>query len=1025
MSAPAYGQITPDRTLGVEASVIERGDNTTRFVAGGATRGANLFHSFLEFNVGAFEQIYFDSPAGIESIISRVTGSRFSSIDGLLGTLGDSDAALILINPNGISFGDSARLDVQGAFSATTAAGVELGTGLFSAIAPSSDRLLSIAPSAFFFSDLANSGSINISGSSTELAVPVGETLLLLGGDISIDGGRLSAFGGQIGLGAVSQAGSVEISDSSLAISNDIQRGNIRLASNTQMVAQRSIVIDASDIQIVDDVEIVTSTFEAANAGDILIRAQGSISVDSSALSSFTDASAQGTSGNIRMIAGAVSVANGSEVSSEVFGSGDAGSVTIRAEGDILLEDSAAFVTIGEGAEGTGGTVQVQAGGAFLAAGDARLSSSTFGRGDAGDVVIQAGSSAAFDNSAALSLVGEAAIGQGGNIQVRAADLSVNRSSLNTSTFGRGDAGSVGVQVTGEARFEGSDVLSTVGDTASGDGGNIQITAGDLSMVGSSGLSSSTFGQGNAGDVILQIENAVLFSGSFAFSAVEQFAEGQGGDVQITADDLQIVNGSSVDSSTLGKGDAGDVVVRVDETVAIADSFIASVVEASGTGEGGNIQVVAGALSVADRSSLNSSTLGQGDAGSVVIQVEESAAFNNSAVFSAVAEGAVGEGGDLRIMAGSLDISNDSSLTSSTLGKGSAGDVRIQVREAAVFDGSGLFSVVETTAEGRGGNVSVVAGSLRLLNNSALNSDTFGNGDAGDVVILVEEDVLVGGDRANQQLASRISSSVIGSAKGTGGDIDITAGSLRLGPGGGVFATSDGGGDAGGIGVVVDGLLEADGGTIATDSLSSSGGQIQIEAENVILREDSDIQTFVSFGERAGGSIAIDADALILFDDSDILAFSQDGEGGDIDLQQTALFSDPLNPISENLTQAALFDLDGNGRADINATGATASGQISTNDNGLVDNDLAVLPDSFGSTEALVASSCIARNSSSGALVLTGSDRLPQSPADPLSIPYATSTVRPVLSTERTTIQEPQGVYQLANGRLLMTHQCE
>ncbi|WP_339379448.1 MULTISPECIES: hypothetical protein [Okeania] len=36
---------------------------------GGVIRGANLFHSFQEFNVGEGRSVYFTNPTGIENIL--------------------------------------------------------------------------------------------------------------------------------------------------------------------------------------------------------------------------------------------------------------------------------------------------------------------------------------------------------------------------------------------------------------------------------------------------------------------------------------------------------------------------------------------------------------------------------------------------------------------------------------------------------------------------------------------------------------------------------------------------------------------------------------------------------------------------------------------------------------------------------------------------------------------------------------------------------------------------------------------
>lgn len=109
----ALAQITPDRTLGDRSSKITPNVNIKGSVGdridGGAIRGANLFHSFQEFNVGELQRVYFANPTGISNILTRVTGSNVSNI---LGTLGvDGGANLFFINPNGILFGNNSRLE--------------------------------------------------------------------------------------------------------------------------------------------------------------------------------------------------------------------------------------------------------------------------------------------------------------------------------------------------------------------------------------------------------------------------------------------------------------------------------------------------------------------------------------------------------------------------------------------------------------------------------------------------------------------------------------------------------------------------------------------------------------------------------------------------------------------------------------------------------------------------------------------------------------------------------------------------
>ena len=142
---PALSQasnIVPDNTLGEESSQVIKNQNVnglpTEVITGGAQREQNLFHSFQEFNVSEGRGAYFNSPnVDIQNIFSRVTGSNPSEIMGVLGTFGESNPDLYLINPNRIIFGENSSLDVGGSFTATTADAIEFGEGgLFSAVAP-------------------------------------------------------------------------------------------------------------------------------------------------------------------------------------------------------------------------------------------------------------------------------------------------------------------------------------------------------------------------------------------------------------------------------------------------------------------------------------------------------------------------------------------------------------------------------------------------------------------------------------------------------------------------------------------------------------------------------------------------------------------------------------------------------------------------------------------------------------------------------------------------------------------------
>ncbi|MGG6242922.1 hypothetical protein ACQ4N7_30390 [Nodosilinea sp. AN01ver1] len=174
----------------------------------------------------------------------------------------------------------------------------------------------------------------------------------------------------------------------------------------------------------------------------------------------------------------------------------------------------------------------------------------------------------------------------------------------------------------------------------------MQISARNLEVLDGAQLSASTFGLGNAGDVILEIEELARFAGvdpidgnpSGAFSRTDSDEEGQGGDVQISARNLEVVDGAQLSASTFGSGDAGDVILEIEELAQFAgvdpndgsSSGAFSNIDRDGVGTGGNVQISARNLEVLDGAELSASTFGAGNAGSVILEIEELAHFAGS-----------------------------------------------------------------------------------------------------------------------------------------------------------------------------------------------------------------------------------------------------------------------------------------------------------------------------------------------------------------------------------------------------------
>ena len=1129
-------EITPDGTTNTTVN----SDGSGNFDIGQGDRaGNNLFHSFDNFSVPTNGSAVFNNATDISNIFNRVTGGNISNIDGLIRANGSAN--LFLINPAGIMFGSNARLDIGGSFLGTTADSILFEDGEFSTNLDNPPLLTINAPIGLNLRDnpngiVNNSFAPNDAGEFVGLEVEPGNNLTLIGGDIDFDGGEVTARGGRVELGGLSSAGTIAIEpNGSLTFPTDVARANVTFTnfSVIDVVAEGggNISVNANNISIngffsqLQAGISADSTSADALAGDIVLNATGTVNISDgailsndtfgvgdagriqiasgnaveltggSAISNIVRTGATGNSAGIIIDANSLSLSEGSSIDTSTFAQGNAGAIEIQTVGETLLNgNSNIFSNVEPDAIGNSQGITMNAASFSLTEGSS-INAITFGRGNAGDISIEAAESVALsDSSFVFSQVGSNGEGRGGDIAVNTDNLSLtNGSQITAAVFGQGNAGSVTVDaqeitfeginsetsrptgiindvelsatgnagniiinteqlslidgatiasdvvgagdagniqinaagsviISGLTEFAGNEEVSAttrfsgitstiIGADVVGNAGNIQINAGSLTLADEGVISSSTFGRGNAGNISINAEEAVILSNNgdifSSIGSTGQADENVASTIEINAASFTIADAfSSIETSTSGTGDAGNIVLNVDETVEIVDGRLSSNVFADAIGNAGNIEISSTSVNLSQQAVVNSSTNGQGDAGDIVIDAEGSVSLSDGgSIFSQVSLNAEGEGGEITVDTADLSLTDGSQITAAVFGRGNAGNVTVNASNIT-FEGidsqdglsAGIINNVEFGATGDAGNIVINTERLSLIDGGRISSDVSGTGNAGNIQINATDSVTISGltefagneDFAATTRFSQVSSETRTGVVGNAGNIQINAGSFSVTDGGlvsnrtfgrgnagnisidveetvtlnnngdifsnigidaqadenaastieinaGSFTIADasssietstsGTGNAGNIILNVDETVEIVGGLLSSDVAAGAignAGNVEIASASVNLSDRATINSSTD-GEGNAGNIAIDAtDSISLSNDS--FVFSQvvqnaAGEGGEITVDTANLSLTNGSQIT-----AAVFGQGNAGSVTVNASNITFEG---------------------------------------------------------------------------------------------------
>ncbi|MBI4740377.1 MAG: filamentous hemagglutinin N-terminal domain-containing protein [Betaproteobacteria bacterium] len=646
-------------------------------------------------------------------------------------------------------------------------------------------------------------------------------------GDIRIDGMEtilVNGTGGKIAL----QAGNVLIEDSGLLAQNVGAQGGIEirasgevvldagaLVSQTASAAQAGAIrIDAARLSAYRASKIDTSTFAGGNAGTIALQVGDLSLLEGSRLynqAATADSTGRGGTTTIRaqgtvLIAGKSNAGARSGVTTSSFGGGEAGSIDIDA-GSLIL--SGGVLRAGAGDIGRAGKILVRAGDVEL---DSRASidAGSTGRGDAGFISVDA---------SRLVLTQDAEIGaqttgggRGGTIQIRTGtlDLSDGGTIDNRPYYYQQRAGDITVEASESIRIRGrgegftaspgSDEVSTGILSFTG---NISVSAPELTLLDSGGISSRTWNNLNAGNLTANVDRLVLRNGGHL--------------------------GTDAMGSSLYRGGAGNITVNARESVLISGMATDGVRDrpasmVSGTrssGGAGRIDLTTPFLRVSDNATINASTgvFGEGGAGGVTVRANAVELLAGGRILSS--SNGYGGGGDIAVTAGSL-LLDQGSISAFGTSKGLAGRITLHTGNLVLV--GGLVNT-ESGGESKAGDIVIETQNLSLSAGSRIKSDSSGSGDAGNLQVRVAGALGIAG-----------STITTAAARGNGGAIGIQS-----------------------AGVIV---LDHSQITTSVSGNKGNGGDIHLRGEALVMNTGF-IQANTAAQNASGGKVGVDVGMLV------------------------------------------------------------------------------------------------------------------------------------------------------------------
>ena len=704
----------------------------------GGTRtggGTNLFHSFGNFDIPTnnIANFFNDSGVATSNILCRVTGGDISNIFGTIQTTNFGNANLFLMNPVGFLFGPNATLNVSGLVAFTSADYLRLADGaLFNAIPnATADALLSAAPVVAFGFLGSNPGAITVQGS--QFSVADGTGISLIGGNIAIQNGtlengsvqpaRLSAPNGQVNLATAKSPGEF-LQDLKTAPNVNgasfMSYGSVHFApGSTVDVSQTGngkVSIRGGQLVL----EIQNAFLSTADSAALTVITPGQDTIILSGGSSIASVTTSADPGpNVQIVADDLQFLgtppaffpletppNPVNILTTTLGNGDAGNITVTANQDLDLS-TVTLQSQSQSASATGnaGNINLTStnGNISMTNGVFVTSQATGAAGKAGTITVSAPNGDIFEQlSVILNVIGLSGSG-GGGIRVTANNLTMGSfSGIQIDNFNLPVPGAITVHLSGDLSLDGNATIQTVARGPALAAADLNITAHDVHISEGSSLNTETQSSGPGGQLNIFANNLQITTGGRILSGSTLGADPLTGN---------LVSPSGPGGIITIQGLSGPV-----DSVLIDGPGSGILTDTVGTGAGGNTSVIARTLTIQNGGTISATTKGLAPiatGGSITVTTTDHVTMTNGASITASSEGPA-DAGKIFIDAGQQFEMRDSSITT-TATQASGGNIDIQAVDRVLLVNSPISTTVRSGA-GSGGNITIDPNVVVLLN---------------------------------------------------------------------------------------------------------------------------------------------------------------------------------------------------------------------------------------------------------------------------------------------------------------------